>query len=352
MSVTSTSVILSVANSRVVARALGDPTVPVVALQGRLFWVNSGCTSLPVLHCPYSPESGYGLSVIKELDLQTDRVKVIGYGQAVFAAADGRAVYIERRRLDCPPSTVGACNYKAEEIVRVPIQPSGKQQEFVVPRGWYVNSGNGFANPISVPGGIFVQSNLAQVSSAPLHLALWNPVTGHIVPIGDDWGLIDSHTYPDGTTLLAWLPGTCELQQNCGLDITNLRTGKTLSIPSPLPYGFDIGGAFSPDGSQLAVFVRTNDGQINPAMQFALVDTKTGTLRVIPGVQGQIGDSVGWAHWLPSGSQVLAGTFSGDYRTYNHYLIDTDSDAVKLVDFSANPNLDVNFSSSTVIPRR
>ncbi len=65
-------------------------------------------------------------------------------------------------------------------------------------------------------------------------------------------------------------------------------------------------------------------------------------------MQGEIGESVGWARWLPGGTSVLAGTFSSDYRTYNHYLVDVRTGAVKRVDFSSNRNLDVNFSSSTI----
>ena len=65
-------------------------------------------------------------------------------------------------------------------------------------------------------------------------------------------------------------------------------------------------------------------------------------------MQGEIGESVGWARWLPDGTSVLAGTFSSDYRTYNHFLVNIATGAVKLVDFSANRNLDVNFSSSTI----
>jgi hypothetical protein len=336
-------------HQHVVAPALGDPTVPVVALRGNLFWEDTGCTSLPISRCPYSPESGFSPPVIKELNIRSHHVKVLASGQAVFAAADGRSIYVERPDLDCPPTTSLPCQPYAQEVIRIPIQPTKQRQVFLVPHGWYVNAGNGFANPISIPGGIFVQSSLAGATSQPLHFGLWNPKTGHVTPLGYDWGLIDAHTARDGTTLLAWLPGTCELQQDCGLDITNLRTGTTLTVPSPLPYGFDIGGAFSPDGSELSVFVRTNNGDVNPAMQFGLVDTNTGHLRLIPGVQGQIGDSVGWAHWLPNGTDVLAGTFAGRYLTYNHYLINTKTDEIKLVDFSNNQNLDVNFSSSTVI---
>ena len=219
-----------------------------------------------------------------------------------------------------------------------------------MPSGWYVNAGDGLSNPISVAGGILVQSARAGATSTPSTFGVWNPATGHIRQLGRDWGLIDAHTAPGGhSSLLAWLPSFCPNGQGCGvLDIADTRSGHTLVVPSPLPYGFDIGGAFSPDGSRLAVFVKTNSGAVNPAMQLAIVDTRTGSLRLVPGVRGEIGESVGWARWLPGGTSVLAGTFSSDYRTYNHYLVDVRTGAVKLVDFSSNRNLDVNFSASTI----
>jgi hypothetical protein len=65
-------------------------------------------------------------------------------------------------------------------------------------------------------------------------------------------------------------------------------------------------------------------------------------------VQGEIGESVGWARWLPGGGSVLAGTFSSDYRTYDHYLVNVETGAVKVLDFSSDRNRDVNFSASTI----
>ena len=47
----------------------------------------------------------------------------------------------------------------------------------------------------------------------------------------------------------------------------------------------------------------------------------------------------------PSLSAVSAGTFSSEYRTYNHYLVNTTTGAVKTVDFSMDRNRDVNFSA-------
>ena len=66
------------------------------------------------------------------------------------------------------------------------------------------------------------------------------------------------------------------------LDIADTGTGRNLTVHSPLPYGFDIGGAFSPEGSRLAVFVKTNSGAVNPAMQLAIVDTRDGITEADP----------------------------------------------------------------------
>ena len=334
----------------VVARAKADPTIPLVSLGGRLFWVGTGCAYAGISKCPYSDDGGVIPSQVKEYDPATGVTVSLGRGDAVFAAADGRSIFVERQHLDCPASPTAPCDPNAEQVVQIPLAAGGQRHLFSVPSGWYVNAGDGLANPISVAGGILVQSARPGVSVTPARFGLWDLATGHIRPLGRDWGLIDAHTAPRGhSSLLAWLPSTCDDGQGCGaLEIADTGSGRILTVHSPLPYGFDIGGAFSPDGSLLAVFVKTNSGAVDPAMQLAVVNTRTGSLQLIPGVQGEIGESVGWARWLPDGTSVLAGTFSSDYRTYNHYLVDVRTGAVKLVDFSSNRNLDVNFSSSTI----
>jgi WD40 repeat protein len=199
-----------------------------------------------------------------------------------------------------------------------------------------------------VGGDIVVESAPATAIANPL-LGLWNPATGKVTRLGHDWGVIDAHTGRDGApSLLAWIPASCDGRPVCPLQITNITNGRTSTISSPLPYGFDVGGAFSPDGSRLAVFVKTNAGDVNPAMELALVDPASGSIRLIPGARGNIGESVGWARWLPDGTQVLTGTFSDDYRVYNHYLLDTTSGAVSKVDFTSDVNRDVNFSASQI----
>ena len=196
-----------------------------------------------------------------------------------------------------------------------------------MPSGWYVGSGAGLGDPMAVGQGVLVQSQAAQSTSQAPKLALWNLRTGRVRVLGRVWGLVASHTTAHGASYLAWFPGSCEREAgpSCSLLITDTATLKSVSVRSPFPYGFDLGGAFSPSGRQLAVFVKTNAGDVNPAMQLASVDVATGTLRLVPGVKGEIGESVGWAQWLPTGDQVLAGTFSSEYRTYNHYLVNTQS---------------------------
>jgi hypothetical protein len=218
-----------------------------------------------------------------------------------------------------------------------------------VPTGGYVNTGAGPGAALGVGGDIVVESAPATAVWNPV-LGLWDPRTGTVRTLGHDWGVVDTHTGRNGASdLLAWIPAACDGRPTCPLLITNLTSGRTITVASPLPYGFDIGGAFSPEGSQLAVFVKTNAGDVNPAMQLALVDPVTGSIRLIPGAQGDIGESVGWARWLPRGTQVLTGTFSDDYKVYNHYLLDTTTGAVTKVDFSSDRNRDVNFSASQIV---
>ena len=329
---------------QVLGRARAEPTTPLVTIAGRLFWIDTSCSYVPVLKCPYSPTEGFPASVVKEFDPASRTTRTLGPGESVFTSANKKALLIVRRTMVCPASQRGPCDPYAEELVEVPITSGGRTRVFVVPPGWYVNAGSGYSNPIAVQQGILVQSTLAQVAPQA-RLGLWRLGAERVTRLGSDWGLIDAHTTVGGhTSLLAWLPAACSPDPRCPLLITDTRTGKSLRIHSPLPYGFDVGGAFSPDGARLAVFVKTNSGTVNPAMQLAFVDTSDGSIRLVPGVQGEIGESVGWARWLPGGTNVLAGTFSSEYRTYNHYLINAQTGAVQVVDFLPDRNLDVNFS--------
>jgi hypothetical protein len=121
-------------------------------------------------------------------------------------------------------------------------------------------------------------------------------------------------------------------------------------VADPLPYGFDVGGAFSSDGTNLAVFVKTNSGDVNPTTQMAIVNTRDGKLRLITGSIANIGESVGWAQWLPGSRTLLGGAVAGVNFTSsafvdNHYVVNATSLSATPFTLVADRNLDINFSA-------
>jgi hypothetical protein len=314
-------------SQHVVTHAGASPTTPLVALGGDIFWVRSS-SSAP------TPSSGHPISLVDELDLASGAVTRVAKGQAIFPSADARDLFIVQSN---------------SSLLELPVGSDGPRRTFVIPSGWYLNAGGGIANPIAVAHGIVVQSSQGQTGKTPPTAAIWDPRTGTIDRLGPDQGLIGAYT-PAGApySMLAWVPGSCETNPHCPLLVTNTLTRATTRVHSPLPYGFDVGGAFSPDGEQLALFIKTNSGLYDPATQLAIANVHTGELRQVPGVAGEIGESVGWARWIPRTSRLIAGTFSTNYTTYNHYLIDSHTLTSKLLDFSDNRDLDINFSAVVV----
>jgi hypothetical protein len=79
-----------------------------------------------------------------------------------------------------------------------------------------------------------------------------------VAVIGRELAVIGAYTPPGARySLLAWLPAACPFPDNCLITITDTATLATRTVRSPLPGGFAVGGAFSPDGRQLAVFPQT-----------------------------------------------------------------------------------------------
>jgi hypothetical protein len=73
-----------------------------------------------------------------------------------------------------------------------------------------------------------------------------------------------------------------------------------------------MGGAFSPTGARLAVFLNAGTGQ---AARLALVDPVTGAIRVVPAPALELGMDIAWARWLPGGARLIVGAGSA-------YLVD------------------------------
>jgi Tol biopolymer transport system component len=69
------------------------------------------------------------------------------------------------------------------------------------------------------------------------------------------------------------------------------------------------GGAFSPDGRQLAAFVSAYRPHDWPNAQLVLVNPNTGSVQLIANTVIQIGEPAGWATWSPTGSDLFGGSY-------------------------------------------
>ena len=182
--------------------------------------------------------------------MATGRIRSIAPRQAVFAAADGRHVFIAWTGID---------------VIEVRTDGLGPARQLTVPRGWLVAGNGGIAgggpgNLGEAGDGILVQASGYQVSPEPTMLGLWNPHTGTVRVLGrmanGNDGLIGATTLPDGHAgLVATFPASCGMVPGfrC-VKITDTATLSSVTVRSPSRYGFGTGGAFSADGRWLATF--------------------------------------------------------------------------------------------------
>lgn len=304
---------LTAGTQHVVATINANPAVPLTQGGSHIYWPG---------------RSG----VIREIDLASGRIRDAGRGQAAFPAADGRHVFISRTDTS---------------FVEVPATGTAAPHEHPlrVPPGWFVPYGLG----VSVGNGILVQS--ADRGTDPRHrtVGVWNPRSGKVRVVGRNHRVIDVASPPGiGGGLLAWLPWGCAPGRDCRLRITSAQTLATTTVRSPLRHGFAVGGeAFSPDGRWLAAFVNlTGDAHTG---QLAVVNTRTGTLRLVPGARTDMGEPRTWAQWLPDGRHLIAGGIDSGY------LVDAPTMTAGQLAFirgAAHDGEDVNYSAVIVPSRR
>ena len=198
-------------------------------------------------------------------------------------------------------------------LAEMPVT-GGRPRVFNLPSGWYLPGGDGVADPVAGQGldaanGILVQSKESPGVNAR-RIAVWNPRTGTVEVIGRARAVIDAYTPPGARlSLLAWLPAGCRPPGGCLVKITDTASGAVTTVRSPSAGGFAVGGAFSPDGSRLAVFV---NGPSRRSARLALVDPATGGLRFARTHALPLGVDYGWARWI-AGGRLLAGTATGGY---------------------------------------
>jgi hypothetical protein len=282
---------------------------PMTAAGGRLYWA----------------DSNHGGAPIRSYDIATRKIRYLGRGSSVFASADGSRLYI------------------VETSTRLSEQPAngtGTPRQLTLPAGWYMS---GLLDNWAVADGIIVYS--ASNASTTSTAAVWNPVTGAVKTIGHDLTLMDVYT-PAGArhSLIAWTSHGL-------LGITSTATMASMTVRSPGRYGFTYGGpftrgAFSPDGTRLAVFLNITSPQVpssEPVSEPAILDTRTGSLRLARAARLGTYEDAAWARWLPGGKQVIVGAEQGNYT------IDAATLAVSKL-FLA-PGYDINFSA-TILPSR
>src|SRR6266536_3960707 len=227
------------------------------------------------------PALGHWSQVVQYLDLASGKIGSAGPGQTVFLSADGRYLLMSQT---------------ATSLTETPVA-GGASRQLTLPRGWYLPGGDGLPDVGSGEGlatanGIIVQSAESSAWRARA-LGLWNPRSGKVEVIGRELAVIGAYTPPGGRySLLAWLPAACPFPDNCLLKITNTATLTARTVRSPLPGGFAAGGAFSPGGTRLAVFLNNSPSR---AARLALADPATGAVRVARGPRLALGKDLAWS---------------------------------------------------------
>jgi hypothetical protein len=267
--------------------------LPLVAAGGRVYWVNPMGGAVP--------SQAWYPRVVQYLDRATGKTGTVAQGSAVFLSANGRDLLMAQLTGTLAEMPVGG----------------GTVRQLALPHGWYLPGGEGLAefgySGLATANGIMVQSRDSGGWRSAV-FGLWNPGSHTVKVLGRGLAVIGAYTPPGARySLLAWLPSVCRFPDNCLLKITNTATLATRTIRSPLPGGFAAGGAFSPDGTQLAVFPQTAQRGTAPGhARLALVDPRTGAMRVAPGPRIPLGQDIGWALWLPDGRHLIVGASAGN----------------------------------------
>jgi hypothetical protein len=313
---------------RVVASGATDPVSSLVVSGTKLLWVHHTQAA----------------NTVMAYDTVTGRVRPFASGAVVFNAVGSTDVFVD---LNDPDSF--------ESLARYDL--SGKLlQSYTYPAGWYLfdTEGLGTSSSVLANGQLLLRTLPAPGSqpalSKPLRLAVWTPATGQLRVLGDTSFMVATYTDAGtGHSLIAWLPWTCATLPDCRLQLTDLASGVTRRISSPLGFGFDMRGGFSAGGRRLAAFARTNSGGYNPETRLALIDVATGSLRLVPGATIEIGEGVAWAQWLPGTDRLMVGgnsreTGSGKWIA-NHFLVDAATLRATPFAFLHDGNQDVNYSA-------
>ncbi len=251
---------------------------------------------------------------IAALDTDSGRVHLLGAGINLTTTTDGRDLLVA-----------------LDPFHLVELSPTGARLSpvWTVPSGYTLNTYASQHPLAAVAGGIAVESARPYPQTSGTYvLAIWDPTAGTVRVLGRDAFVIGSYTRPGANhSLLAWIDGSGAGVDFNRLAITDTATMNTRLISSPqsgvfssavtefgpevMEFGgnFVGGGAFSPDGRQLAAFVTAFRSHDWPDAQLVLVDPSTGSVQLIANTVVQIGEPAGWATWSPTGSDLFGGSY-------------------------------------------
>ncbi|MFI5041550.1 MAG: TolB family protein [Acidimicrobiales bacterium] len=138
-------------------------------------------------------------------------------------------------------------------------------------------------------------------------LELFDPGAGTVVStIGAVQAVIDT-----SGNAVAWTDARrCDQFHSCELHVTDMGSGSDDRVPLPAGFsGFAAGGAFSPDGTKLAAFVRAQDGSVHAAV----VDLDTDGIALLqPSVDASGGSQQRVAAaWTADGAWIFFGGPTG-----------------------------------------
>ena len=217
---------------------------------------------------------------------------------------------------------------RARGFVRLGVATS----DFVSVRpGWVWLAGRGAAGPtlrevrvdgaasgpqVEIPSGaapIAAIGDGVLLRTADQTLIVWSPATRATTRSMGPVGSIVAARDP----VMAFTSATCTDGADCDLHVVDVRSPRELRISKPPGAGgFDAGGALSPDGTTLAVFVGAGTA-FNPTADLVMVDLRTAVMSgPIAGGQIAVGEPVGSATWSPSGRSLFFCGLDGPMRQY------------------------------------
>ena len=234
---------LSGFSQRVVAQADADPNAPLVTAGGKVFWVRSQLTSPNGSQLRSPNGSAYPIRTPRCSDSirQRDEQSRLHLGLRSWLQVDRSYIYVET-------------DYR--HLTEYWLDGTPKGRTLSLPDGWYLLNPDLNTDPTPVvANGIVVATWPGPEQNRAL--GIWSPSTGRVRTLGTVWQVTATYTAPGArSSLVAWNPASCGTSAVCTLKITNTGNYSSRIVVSPIG-SFLWGGAFSPDGHQLAVFANS-----------------------------------------------------------------------------------------------